>query len=99
MTILIGRRNALQTFGLGVAAAAIGLVAAHPGTAHAASPAPLTPAGAGQLHALMERLHKAPRRRDFKTGPMILPKPQEWDHEELSEGLAYKPPQNHGRDK
>jgi hypothetical protein len=91
MTILIGRRNALQTFGLGVAAAAIGLVAAHPGTAHAASPAPLTPAGARQLHALMERLANAPRRRDFKTVPMILTKPEEWDHEALSEVLAYKP--------
>jgi hypothetical protein len=40
MTILIARRNALQTFGLGVAVAAIGLVADHPATADAAvSPA------------------------------------------------------------
>jgi hypothetical protein len=91
MTILIGRRNALQTFGLGVAAAAIGLVAAHPATADAASPAPLTLAGAGQLHALMERLAKAPRRRGFKTVPMILTDPEQWDHEALSEVLAYKP--------
>jgi len=91
MTILIGRRNALQTFGLGVAAAAIGLVAAHPATADAASPAPLTLAGAGQLHALMERLAKAPQRRGFKTVPMIHTDPEQWDHEALSEVLAYKP--------
>ena len=91
MTILIGRRNALQTFGLGVAVAAIGLVADHPATADAASAAPLTPASAGQLSALMERLAKAPRRRGFKAVPMILTKPEEWDHEALSEVLAYKP--------
>ncbi len=91
MTIPIGRRNALQTFGLGVAAAAIGLVAGRPATAEAAGPAPLTLAGAGQLNALMERLAKASRRRDFKTVPMILTKPEEWDHEALSEVLAYKP--------
>ncbi len=90
MTILIARRNALQTFGLGVAAAAIGLVADHPATADAAVSPALTPAGAGQLNALIERLGKAPRRRDFKTVPMILTKPEEWDHEALSEVLAYK---------
>jgi hypothetical protein len=84
-------RNALQTFGLGVAAAAIGLVVDPPATADAASPGPLTLAGAGQLDALMERLANAPRRRNFKTVPMILTKPEEWDHEALSEGLAYKP--------
>ena len=91
MKISIGRRNALQTFGLGVAAAAMGLVAGRPATVEAAGPAPLTLAGAGQLNALMERLAKAPRRRDFKTVPMILTKPEEWDHQALSEVLAYKP--------
>ena len=30
------------------------------------------PEGAGTLHAMMERLAKAPQRRDFKTVPMIL---------------------------
>jgi hypothetical protein len=52
--------------------------------------APLTPAGADELRALMERLGKARRRRDFKTVPMILTRPEEWDHEALSEVLAYK---------
>ncbi len=91
MTIRIGRRNALQTFSLGAAAAAIGLVAHHPAMGAAASPTPLTPAGAGQLNALMERLAKAPRRRNFKTVPMILTNPEQWDHEALSAVLAYKP--------
>jgi hypothetical protein len=59
-------------------------------TARVAPRAPLTPAGAKELRALMERLGKARRRRGFKTVPMILTKPEEWDHEALSEVLAYK---------
>jgi hypothetical protein len=90
MTMVIGRRNALQTFGVGVAAGAIGLLDARLGTARAAAGTPLMSAGAGELRALMERLDKAPRRRDFKTVPMILTRPEEWDHEALSEVLAYE---------
>ena len=85
-----GRRNAIQTFGLGLAAGAVGLVAAQPRAA-AAADAPLLQAGSGQLRALMERLAHAPRRRDFKSVPMILTTPDQWDHEALSEVLAYKP--------
>jgi hypothetical protein len=59
-------------------------------TVRVAPRAPLTPAGAKELRALMERLGKARRRRDFKTVPMILTRPEEWDHEALSEVLAYK---------
>jgi hypothetical protein len=43
------------------------------------------------LKALMQRLAKAPRRRNFKSVPMILTNPEQWDHEALSEILAYKP--------
>jgi intracellular sulfur oxidation DsrE/DsrF family protein len=39
----------------------------------------------------MERLTHAPRRRDYKTVPMILTSPDQWDHEALSEVIAYKP--------
>ena len=39
----------------------------------------------------MERLAKAPRRRDFKTVPMILNEPSQWDDEALREVMAYKP--------
>ncbi len=39
----------------------------------------------------MERLAKAPRRRDFKTVPMILTEPKQWDHEALTEVLDYTP--------
>lgn len=91
MTIPIGRRNALQTFGLGVVAAATGLVANQPATADAASQERPTPTSAGQLNALIEQLAKTPRHRNFATVPMILTTPAEWDHEALSEVLAYKP--------
>ena len=49
----------------------------------------LAPSGAGKLKALAERLSKAPRRRDFKSVPMILTDPDQWDHDALSEFLAY----------
>ena len=90
MTMIAGRRTTLQTLGWGLAAGAVGLVAAHPAQAALAEPA-LTPPGAGELAGLMERLSKAPRRRAFKTVPMILTEPDQWDHEALTEVLAYKP--------
>jgi hypothetical protein len=91
MAIIAGRRAALQTFGLGMAAGAIGLAAAGSTNAQAAVPSVLTPPGAAQLNELVERIAKAPRRRDFKTVPMILTNREQWDHEALSEVLAYKP--------
>jgi hypothetical protein len=91
MTIITGRRTAIQTLGLGFAASAIGLVIERTTSAQAALSSALTPQGAGQLNALMQRLAKAPRRRDFKSAPMILTNPEQWDHEALSEILAYKP--------
>jgi hypothetical protein len=91
MTIITGRRTAIQTLGLGIAASAIGLVIERTPIAQAALSPVFTPQGAGQLNALMQRLAKAPRRRDFKSVPMILTNPEQWDHEALSETLAYKP--------
>jgi hypothetical protein len=85
--ISAGRRSVLRTVALTVAAGAIGLASA---AAAAAKPA-LTPAGATHLDALMKRLAQAPRRRDFKTVPMILDHPDQWDHEALTEVLSYQP--------
>src|SRR5260370_31020777 len=39
----------------------------------------------------MKRLARAPRRRDFKTVPMILNHPEQWDHEALTEVRSYRP--------
>src|SRR5258708_22764796 len=72
VTTITGRRTAIQTLGLGFAASAIGLVIERTTSAQAAVYSALIPQGAGQLNALMQRLAKAPRRRDFKSVPMIL---------------------------
>ncbi len=77
-------RRSLLALGAGLAA---GLAEARP--AGATSNADL-PDGSRTLRDLTDRLAKAPRRRDFKTVPMILDRPDLWDHEALSEVIAYK---------
>jgi hypothetical protein len=46
-------------------------------------------AGAGQLRSLMDQLAMVPRRRGFKTVPMILDTPDLWDSEALDAIIAY----------
>src|SRR6266404_4035818 len=84
-----GRRAALTMMGLGIAAGAAGLAALHGGVASAAE-APLLPPGATSLKELTARLSRTPRRRDFKTVPMILNDPDQWDHAALSAVIAYR---------
>ena len=83
-TSKIGRRSALLSLGLGIAAGASAFMS----TAKAAETM-TPPAGAKTLADLSARLAKAPRRRAFKTVPMILASPDTWDHEALGEVLAY----------
>jgi hypothetical protein len=91
MKIVAGRRSVLKTFALSLAAGTIGLssVRAEPAAAPAGSG--LTPSGAIHLEALKTRLAQIPRRRDFKTVPMILDHPAQWDQEALTEVLSYRP--------
>jgi hypothetical protein len=84
------RRHVLTTFALTAAAGAVGL-ASTAGTPAAAALELLTPPGATDLKAIKARLARAPRRRNFKTVPMILDHPEQWDHEALTEVLAYRP--------
>jgi hypothetical protein len=72
-----------------MATGAFGLASAAAKPAAAAVESALTPPGATHLDALKKRLAQAPRRRDFKTVPMILDHPEQWDHEALNEVLAY----------
>ena len=67
-----GRRTALMTFGIGLAAAPAML-------ASPADAAPPVREGGGALRALLQKLHAAPARRNFKTVPMILRDPADWD--------------------
>ena len=89
MTSTLERRQALKVVGLGLAALG-GSVVVSRGEAATASDAPLLAEGAGTLKLLMERLAKAPRRRNFKTVPMILNDKSQWDDEALREIMAYK---------
>lgn len=84
---ITGRRQALQAFGLALAAASVGRFTRQASAAEAND----IPEGASALAELTERLAKAPRRRDFKTVPMILDHRDQWDDEALQEILAYKP--------
>jgi hypothetical protein len=71
-----------------MAAGAAGLAAFHDGAARAAEPS-LLPPNAKPLKEFIARLSRAPRRRAFKTVPMILNDPDQWDHAALSEVIAY----------
>src|SRR5260370_23015147 len=74
-----------------MASVEIGLASAGVKPAPAAVEPTLTPPGATHLEALKKRLAQAPRRRDFKTVPMILDHREQWDDEALTEVLSYKP--------
>src|SRR3979490_990212 len=91
MKMITGRRSALRTFALTVATGAIGLASAGAKPAAATVESALTPPGATHLDALKKRLAQAPRRRDFKTVPMILNNREQWDHQALTEVLSYRP--------
>jgi intracellular sulfur oxidation DsrE/DsrF family protein len=91
VNVITGRRGVLRTLALTAATGVIGLASARAEPATAAVETPLMPPGATHLDALKKRLAQAPRRRDFKTVPMILNNPEQWDHEALTEVLSYRP--------
>ncbi|MEE3504140.1 transcriptional initiation protein Tat [Acidiphilium acidophilum] len=87
----ITRRSAVALPAAGLGLAAIGALAPI-AKAKAATPGKdlLIPNNAPTLRALTMELAKAPRRRDFKSLPMILTSPAEWDSEALHLLFAYK---------
>src|SRR5712672_1503941 len=89
MKTVPGRRFALKTMGFGIAAGATGIAALDHVVASAAEPS-LLQSGAKSLEELAIRLSRAQRRRDFKSVPMILNDPDQWDHAALSEVIAYR---------
>ena len=83
---LTSRRLALQS----TLVAGLGLAALGGKTAQAAAAQErFMPQGATTLAELGKKLAAAPRRRDFKTTPMILQNRDEWDSEALDLVLAY----------
>jgi hypothetical protein len=91
MTSVANRRTALQTFGVAIAAGTASALSPATGAA-ATSSDHVPPSGASGLADLTKRLAAAPRRRDFKSVPAILNHQDQWDHQALSEVLAYKSP-------
>lgn len=86
----MSRRDAMKmtVTGLGLAGAALASVT--PASAAGAPESTLLPAGAATLRELTAALARAPRRRDFKTVPMILTRPEQWDAEALDLVLRYR---------
>jgi len=80
------RRHVLTAIGLAAAAAA----APSSGARAEATAARWLPERAGALRELTERLASLPRRRDFRSVPMILDDPSQWDHEALQAVIAYR---------
>lgn len=80
------RRTALSVLGTGAVAAALVPIS----SASAATLPSLAPPNATAIKELMARLQKAPRRRDFKTVPMVLDHPDQWDEEALTEVIKYQ---------
>jgi hypothetical protein len=79
------RRDALIGIGAGLVVSGL----AQAGTANAATGPSLEPA-AKNLHELSRSLAAMPRRRDFKTVPMICDKPDQWDEASFAAVVAYK---------
>jgi hypothetical protein len=79
------RRNLLRGIGLSIGLTAVAMQTAHADT----TPASLEPQSADTLAALTAKLTTAPRRRNFKTVPMILTSPDQWDSEALNAVIAY----------
>jgi hypothetical protein len=86
MTIDSSRRSALFGFGSLV----VGASAYAADRAHAATDQTVTPPGARKLADLVEQLRRSPRRRGFKTVPMIVHEPDFWDDEALRQVIAYQ---------
>ncbi len=87
----ITRREAVKrtVTGLGAGLIAINGNAAELAHAQDGVSATLLQKGAKTLRDLAHRLSAAPRRRDFKTVPMILTNPDQWDDEALHEVMHY----------
>jgi hypothetical protein len=90
--MMLQRRTALQALGLGLAACATNVDGLRQVSAKEGEAAGLLPGDAQHLQQLSDRLAKAPRQRSFKTVPMILNDPEQWDAEALKDIIAYPSP-------
>jgi sarcosine oxidase delta subunit len=78
------RRSAIASIGAGL------IVSGLAQAAEAAADTTLEPAGGKNLREFSNRLAEIPRRRDYKTVPMIADKPDLWDKAALDFVMNYK---------
>jgi hypothetical protein len=94
VSAVMPRRRMLAWLATGaVAAATVGAAAATSGAAETPAldvPGALEGGAAANLRQLTAALAAAPRRRDFKTVPMILDHPRQWDSAALELLLHYR---------
>jgi hypothetical protein len=90
--MMIQRRMALQALGVGLAACATNIAGLRQASAKESGNAGLLPNDAHHLRQLSDRLAELPRHRGFKSVPMILTDPEQWDAEALKEVIAYPSP-------
>ena len=90
--MMLQRRTALQALGLGLAACAANAGGLRQVSAKESEAASLLPSEGHHLRQLSDRLAKTPRQRSFKTVPMILNDPEQWDAEALNAVIAYPSP-------
>jgi hypothetical protein len=88
----IPRRTAVQALGLGLAAYVSGTGSFSKVSAKETDDVGLVPNDARHLRELRDRLAELPRRRSFKTVPMILTDPEQWDAEALRQVISYPSP-------
>jgi hypothetical protein len=90
MKVRIGRRSATKLVGAAAAASLSMRIGA--GGALAADDTDYLPAEAARLKRLFQELAGLPRRRTFKTLPMILTRPEQWDSEAVDAVIAFDGP-------
>jgi hypothetical protein len=90
--MMLQRRTALGAIGLGLAACITSVGGLRQVSAKENEAAGLLPSDAHHLRQSSDRLAKAPRQRSFKTVPMILNDPEQWDAEALKAVIAYPSP-------
>ncbi len=86
----MSRRDAMRMTVTGVGMAGAALASVDSALAAGAPKANLVAGGAASLRELTASLARTPRRRDFKSVPMILTSPDQWDAKALDLVLRYR---------
>ncbi len=86
----INRRDAIRMTAAGLGLAGTAIAGTHSAFAADVRSAGLMEPGSRTLQNLTAALARAPRRRNFKTVPMILTHPDQWDAEALNKLIHYQ---------